>query len=230
MSIGLALTTVWSKAPPPTARCLSPLPGFESQPGHVRNLPVTWGYAVVFAEYSGFLHYLQLASHKLATIGINVTKNKIPSSKCPYLKSKPSMYLSVYIMEVGTRRTTLCTSTWWTSTRMTCHTGACSTSRDSIYIYIYISVYIMEVGMRRTTLCTSTWWTSTRMTCLTGACSTWRDSIYINIFFSLHNGGWNEEDHFVYQYVVDQYPHDMPHRRMLYLERLYIYKYIFQFA
>ena len=34
--------------------------------------------AVVFAGYSGFLHYLQLASHELAVIGINVTKNKIP--------------------------------------------------------------------------------------------------------------------------------------------------------
>ena len=36
---------------------------------HVRKLPVTWGEAVIFAEYSGFLHYLQLASHELATIG-----------------------------------------------------------------------------------------------------------------------------------------------------------------
>ena len=34
---------------------------------------------MVFAGYSGFLHYLQLASHELATIGINVTKNKIPN-------------------------------------------------------------------------------------------------------------------------------------------------------
>ena len=32
---------------------------------------------MVFAGYSGFLHYLQLASHELATIGINVTKNEI---------------------------------------------------------------------------------------------------------------------------------------------------------
>ena len=43
---------------------------------------VTWGQAVVFAGYSGFLHYLQLASHELAIIGKNVTKNKkiqIPS-------------------------------------------------------------------------------------------------------------------------------------------------------
>ena len=32
---------------------------------------------MVFAGYSGFLHYLQLSSHELATIGINVTKNKI---------------------------------------------------------------------------------------------------------------------------------------------------------
>ena len=38
---GPALTAVWSKALPLTARCLSPLPGFESQPGHVRKLPVT---------------------------------------------------------------------------------------------------------------------------------------------------------------------------------------------
>ena len=29
----------------------------------------------------GFLHYLQIASHELATIGINVTKNEIPISK-----------------------------------------------------------------------------------------------------------------------------------------------------
>ena len=38
-----ALTAVRSKAPPLTARCLSPLPGFESRPGHMRKLPVTWG-------------------------------------------------------------------------------------------------------------------------------------------------------------------------------------------
>ena len=42
-------------------------------------LPVTWGQAVVFARYTGFLHYLQLASHELATIGISVTKNEIPN-------------------------------------------------------------------------------------------------------------------------------------------------------
>ena len=35
---------------------------------------------MVFAGYSGFLHYFQLASHKLAIIGINVSKNKIRSS------------------------------------------------------------------------------------------------------------------------------------------------------
>ena len=76
---GPALTAVWPKAPPLTARCLSPLPGFESRPGHVGKLPVNWGLAVVFAGYSSFLHYLQLASHELAIIGINVTKNKIPN-------------------------------------------------------------------------------------------------------------------------------------------------------
>ena len=55
--------------------------GGRNWPGLVRKFPVTWGKAVVFAGYSGFLHYLQLASHELATIGINVTKNQIPNSK-----------------------------------------------------------------------------------------------------------------------------------------------------
>ena len=33
---------VWSKALPLTASSLSPLPGFEFRPGHVRKLSVTW--------------------------------------------------------------------------------------------------------------------------------------------------------------------------------------------
>ena len=41
--LGLLLTTVWSKALPLTASCLSPLPGIESLPGYVGNLPVTAG-------------------------------------------------------------------------------------------------------------------------------------------------------------------------------------------
>ena len=68
---------------PLTASCLSPLSGFESRPRHVRRLPVTWGSAVVFAMYSSFLHCLQPASHELAKIGINVTKNKIPNLHQP---------------------------------------------------------------------------------------------------------------------------------------------------
>ena len=39
---------------------------------------------MVFAGYSGFLHYLQLASHELAIIGINVTKNEIPNPRLIY--------------------------------------------------------------------------------------------------------------------------------------------------
>ena len=35
---------------------------------------------MVFPRYSDFLHYLQLASHELATFGINVMKNEIPNS------------------------------------------------------------------------------------------------------------------------------------------------------
>ena len=54
---------VWSKILQLTASCLSPLPGFEPQSGQVRKLPVTWGKAVVFTKYFGFLHYLQLANH-----------------------------------------------------------------------------------------------------------------------------------------------------------------------
>ena len=47
----------------------------------IQHVRVTSGWAVVFARYSGFLHYLQLTSdsHELATVGINLTKNKIPN-------------------------------------------------------------------------------------------------------------------------------------------------------
>ena len=72
------MMALWSKAPPLSACCLSPLPGLESRPGHVRKLPVTWGWAVIFAGYSGFLHYLQLASHELATIGILCDEKRNP--------------------------------------------------------------------------------------------------------------------------------------------------------
>ena len=69
---------VLSKALPLTDSCVSPLSGFESHPGHVRKLPVTWGYVVVIAVwFSGFLHLFQLASHNVATIGQKVMKKKI---------------------------------------------------------------------------------------------------------------------------------------------------------
>ena len=61
--LGPVLMALRSKALPLTASCLSQPPGFKSQPGHVRELPVTWGLEVVFAEYSSFLRRLQLASH-----------------------------------------------------------------------------------------------------------------------------------------------------------------------
>ena len=38
---------------------------------------------MVFAGYSVFLHFLQLASHELATIGIIVMKNEIPKVYVP---------------------------------------------------------------------------------------------------------------------------------------------------
>ena len=40
---GGALMAVWSKVLPLTASCPSTLPGFESLPGQVRKLPMTWG-------------------------------------------------------------------------------------------------------------------------------------------------------------------------------------------
>ena len=60
-----ALLAVCFKALPQTASCLSPLPGVESQLGHERMMPVTWGEAV---DFSGFLHQLQLPRHALAAI------------------------------------------------------------------------------------------------------------------------------------------------------------------
>ena len=36
--------------------------------GYVRKLPVTWGKAVEFNMYSGFLHQLQLASYGFTSI------------------------------------------------------------------------------------------------------------------------------------------------------------------
>ena len=38
---GPALMAMWSKALPLIASCLSPLSGFESHPGHMRNVPVS---------------------------------------------------------------------------------------------------------------------------------------------------------------------------------------------
>ena len=78
-----ALTAVWSKAPPLTARCLSPLPGFR--------IPA-WACEKVASDFElggGFRRgtpvspplLTTLPSHELATIGINVTKNEIPNPK-----------------------------------------------------------------------------------------------------------------------------------------------------
>ena len=59
---------------------------------------------MVFAGYSGFLHYLQLASHELATIGINVTKNEIQiqinSSIC-YLPGICFIFFSGFPPRIG---------------------------------------------------------------------------------------------------------------------------------
>ena len=46
---GPSLMDEWSKELPLTASCLSPLPGFESRPGHVRRLPRTRGKMMMSA-------------------------------------------------------------------------------------------------------------------------------------------------------------------------------------
>ena len=48
----------------------------------------------------GFLHYLQLASHELATIGINVTKNEIPNPNPRQGEKLVSNALDVFLIEV----------------------------------------------------------------------------------------------------------------------------------
>ena len=60
---------------------------------------MTWGQAVVFAGYFGFLHYLQLASHELATIGINVKKkrNSKSDTKLRFLNLEENC-LSIFVL------------------------------------------------------------------------------------------------------------------------------------
>ena len=61
---------------------------------------MTWCQAVVFAGYSGFLHYIQLSSHELATIGITVTKNKNSKPKS-FDKKKKENKTSVQKSRLG---------------------------------------------------------------------------------------------------------------------------------
>ena len=58
-----AQMAMWSKVLLLTVCCLSPLPGFESQLGHVRKLPVTWGQAMDLTGLSDFPTYLLLATN-----------------------------------------------------------------------------------------------------------------------------------------------------------------------
>ena len=51
------LMAKWSKAVPLTASCLSPLAGFESKPGYLSKLPVTWGQVLIFARDSGSIQH-----------------------------------------------------------------------------------------------------------------------------------------------------------------------------
>ena len=56
---------------------------------------------MIFAGYSGLLHYLQLANHELATIGINVTKNEQSKSKCMHARTHTHTYAAIMVPEIG---------------------------------------------------------------------------------------------------------------------------------
>ena len=73
---------VWSKAPPLTACCLSPLPGLEFRPGHARRLPVIWGKAAFFLLVTpvSSTTYNWLVTN-YPQYGINMMKNEIIYSK-----------------------------------------------------------------------------------------------------------------------------------------------------
>ena len=86
VTLGPALTALWSKAPPLICT-LSLTSAWVRIPvwacGKVASDLGSGG--VFFTGYSGFLHYLQLVSHELAIIGINVTKNKIPNPQVTFI-------------------------------------------------------------------------------------------------------------------------------------------------
>ena len=79
------LMAMWSEALPLTANCLSPLPRFEFWPGYMRNFPVIWGKAVVFAGFSGSFHQLQMDSHAIWQKKWWKTKFQIPVIKTEWL-------------------------------------------------------------------------------------------------------------------------------------------------
>ena len=72
--MGHARVAEWAMALPLTARCLSSLPRYESQSGHMRKLPVILGFRGVFRHF--LLHFLQLASHKLSTIWLTCDEKR----------------------------------------------------------------------------------------------------------------------------------------------------------
>ena len=109
----MSLTTAWVRIPAWACEKVASDLGLDvSRPGHVKKLPVTWGWTVVFSEYSGFLHYLHLANHELAIIGINVTINEIPKSvftNCPsyyflYALLNPSNTEATFVQITRTQR------------------------------------------------------------------------------------------------------------------------------
>ena len=100
-----AMTAVWSKAPPLTARCLSPLPGFKSRSWHLRKLPAAHAFSAGFKCWH-CIHFRDELLNGL-TVGRRVVSNKkifhIPvgshTSSFPFyliteLQLMPLMYLT----------------------------------------------------------------------------------------------------------------------------------------
>ena len=93
-----------------------------------------------FAKYSGFLHYLQLASHELATIGINVTKNEIPPKKSKWGDITDGHNLSMHLYyfclleHIFIRRANSMCS-WWGDI----------TNKHSINMYLFYYVLFIHI-------------------------------------------------------------------------------------
>lgn len=45
------------------------------------------------------------------------------------------------------------------------------------------------------------------------------NSVLFSCYCSNENGGWKEDEHFEFQAIIDQHPHDLKNRRQIYIDR-----------